>query len=72
MGPLPEAREGVRDQGWIVVEVEGRQMNVIEFVEKLKAKLTLKEFAGVCQKAKDGKMGFGDFPNDWGTRDGRG
>lgn len=47
-------------------------MNVTEFVEKLKATLPEAEFAGVCQKAKAGQMGFGDYPNDWGTHDGKG
>lgn len=47
-------------------------MTVEEFVEKLRAKLAPQDFAGVCQKAKDGKMGFGEFPNDWGNKDGRG
>lgn len=47
-------------------------MTVNEFVERLKAKLAKEEFASICEMARDGKMGFGDYPNDWGNKDGRG
>lgn len=47
-------------------------MKVEEFVTKLQTALRQEEFEGVCKKAATGEMGFGQYPNDWGTKDGKG
>ena len=46
-------------------------MNVPDFVDGI-AKMIPGEFDAVCQLAKAGKMGWGESPCDWGTKDGKG
>lgn len=43
-----------------------------EFADKLREVLPAEEFGKVCQLAKAGRMGFGENPNDWGSKDGKG
>jgi len=47
-------------------------MNVPGFVDEVANILPADEFQAVCKLAKDGKMGWGEHSNDWGTRDGKG
>jgi len=42
------------------------------FVTEIERILEPETFKGVCQLAKDGKMGWGIHSNDWGDKDGRG
>lgn len=56
----------------MIEQIGDAQMNVPEFVDKIETVLLPEEFQGVCQLAKDGKMGWGESASDWGTKDGKG
>ena len=45
---------------------------VEEFVDRLRCWVTEVEWVALTEMARDGKMGFGPDPNDFGTEDGKG